>query len=366
MNQNAREFSWSTLRWDGQGPTLPALGDPALTRLLLEHISTRVAIVGRDRRYRYANREALRFMGLASGEVIGHHMSDVLDDGVYRSFVPIFERLFAGESLELRGWVDYQRQGRRYREQVLMPYAADGGAPDCVIVCGLDHTEQRLSEEQLAEKQAQLRVSEALKGAIFDHALAALISTDAAGRVVEFNPSAEAMFGCDRAEAVGRPAVEIVIPERHRAAYPSGRVWDETGQAPITLGRRVELQGRRGDGSEFPMEMVLFRTHAEGIEFYTASITDLSERRNATLQIERQREALRQSEKLTAMGSLLAGVAHELNNPLAIVMGRATLLEEKCETLPELRREAQRIHDAAQRCGRIVRTFLNMARSRPA
>ena len=95
---------------------------------------------------------------------------------------------------------------------------------------------------------------------------------------------------------------------------------------------------------------------------------ELSERQAAANQIDRQREALRQSEKLTAMGSLLAGVAHELNNPLAIVMGRAILLEEKCAQLPEmpeLSTDAQRIREAAERCGRIVRTFLNMARSRP-
>jgi two-component system NtrC family sensor kinase len=126
------------------------------------------------------------------------------------------------------------------------------------------------------------------------------------------------------------------------------------------------MHALRADGSEFPMEMVLWRTAAGGEVFYTASIADVSERHDAERQIERQREALRQSEKLTAMGSLLAGVAHELNNPLAIVMGRASLLEEKCEDQPELKADAARIREAAERCGRIVRTFLDMARNRPS
>jgi two-component system NtrC family sensor kinase len=111
--------------------------------------------------------------------------------------------------------------------------------------------------------------------------------------------------------------------------------------------------------------MVLWRTEAAGRVFYTASMFDMSARQAAQAEIERQREALRQSEKLTAMGSLLAGVAHELNNPLAIVMGRASLLEDKTEGT-DLSGDAQRIREAAERCGRIVRTFLNMARQKPA
>ncbi|MEO5794842.1 MAG: PAS domain S-box protein [Rhodoferax sp.] len=213
---------------------------------------------------------------------------------------------------------------------------------------------------------AQLRTAEALKSAIVDHALAALVSTDARGQIVEFNPAAEAMFGYSRAQVLGRPVSEVMIPERFRAAHQAGMQRMHTGQPARVLGKRLEMHAARADGSEFPMEMVLWRTDAEGSTFYTASIADLSERHNAAAQIERQREALRQSEKLTAMGSLLAGVAHELNNPLAIVMGRASLLEEKCAHLPDLQADAQRIREAADRCGRIVRTFLNMARSRPA
>ena len=78
--------------------------------------------------------------------------------------------------------------------------------------------------------------------------------------------------------------------------------------------------------------------------------------------------ALRQSEKLSAMASLLAGVAHELNNPLAIVMGRASLLEARLQQQgadAQTRTDLKRIREAAERCGRIVRTFLNMARNRP-
>ena len=158
----------------------------------------------------------------------------------------------------------------------------------------------------------------------------------------------------------------MMIPARFREAHEQGVRRMQRGEPARVIGKRLEMHALRADGSEFPIEMVLWRTDAEGTVFYTASISDLSERFEAAQQIERQREALRQGEKLTAMGSLLAGVSHELNNPLAIVMGRASLLEEKCEDDPTLARDAQRIREAAERCGRIVRTFLNMARSKPA
>jgi signal transduction histidine kinase len=97
--------------------------------------------------------------------------------------------------------------------------------------------------------------------------------------------------------------------------------------------------------------------------------------RLAQQQVESQRETLRHNEKLSAMGTLLAGVAHELNNPLAIVMGRASLMEERLRATVDqrtpldvipIREDSRRIREAADRCGRIVRTFLNMARQRPA
>ena len=215
------------------------------------------------------------------------------------------------------------------------------------------------------EARERERRSEAYKSAIVDHALAAIISTDESGRVVEWNPAAAAMFGHPRSAVLGRSVGELIIPERLRAAHEAGMARVRGSGAMLLAGKRLEMSGRRADGSEFPIEMVLARTDVAGSHHYTAFINDVSERQQAAQEIERQREALRQSEKLTAMGSLLAGVAHELNNPLSIVLGRAALLEGKAAG-GALGDDARRIREAAERCGRIVRTFLNMARAKPA
>jgi len=76
--------------------------------------------------------------------------------------------------------------------------------------------------------------------------------------------------------------------------------------------------------------------------------TDITERK-------RSDESLYQREKLAALGSLLAGVAHELNNPLSVVVARSIMLEE--ESYPAAQAAASKIRIAAERCARIVRTF---------
>lgn len=353
-HDDGRVVTWiGPLRWGGAAMSpLPSL-DPRLMAALLDNISARVVVIDRDHAYVYANREALAFYDKSADEVIGRRLPEVVGDEVYATYLPFADRLFGGETLRWQGWLTYPGRGRVYLQETMVPFAPDGGQAEAVVVFGRDSTELKQREEELA-----------LKSAIVDHSIAALASTDAAGHIVEFNPAAEAMFGRSRADVLGRRLAHVLLPDRAQPSFDATLRRLAEGDGATRRGQRMELHARR-DGAEFPIDMVVWRTDAGGVPYFTASIVDTTDRHTAAQQIGRQREALRQSEKLTAMGSLLAGVAHELNNPLAIVMGRASLLEEKCDD-PDLRADVLRIREAAERCGRIVRTFLNMARSRPA
>ncbi len=143
-----------------------------------------------------------------------------------------------------------------------------------------------------------LKQSEARKTAILDTATDAIITMDDMGRIVDFNPAAERIFGRLHATVVGQEMAALIIPERLRGAHRDGlRQYLATGQWP-ELGQQVEFPVLRSDGSEFPAEIVIMPITTEGPPLFTSFIRDLTQRRQMEERLTYEDQVVRLNEQI--------------------------------------------------------------------
>jgi PAS domain S-box-containing protein len=142
----------------------------------------------------------------------------------------------------------------------------------------------------MAEQRTQTTAAQL--DSIVDSAMDAIITVDAAQRIVLFNRAAEVVFRCPRAEAIDGP-LERFLPERFRAAH-RGHIehFARTGVTSRRMGDVTTLWGLRADGEEFPLEASISQTGAPGARLFTVILRDITLRREAEIETERARGAL--------------------------------------------------------------------------
>src|SRR6185295_4465621 len=99
--------------------------------------------------------------------------------------------------------------------------------------------------EFVTRTEAALRASEALKTAILETALDAIVTIDEAGHILDFNPAAERMFGYTRAEALGQEMAELIIPPSLRGRHRAGLARAVATGEDTIVGQRIEIIAQR-------------------------------------------------------------------------------------------------------------------------
>jgi PAS domain S-box-containing protein len=200
------------------------------------------------------NDAAVASDGYSREELLRMRISDIRPDEEVEALLadvrgPRPVRQFSG------GWRHRLRDGRLIDVEIASQTFEFRGRPAALVVVH-DVTARKEAERALTR-------SEARKAAILESALDCIITMDADGRVIEFNPAAERTFGYRQRDVVGQFLADLIIPPDLRDAHRVGLARHrETGQHKV-LGQRIEMRALRADGEEFPVELTIAPIQAD-------------------------------------------------------------------------------------------------------
>ena len=165
----------------------------------------------------------------------------------------------------------------------------------------------------------------AIKHALLQSNLSAIVAIDQNDLIIEFNPSAERLFKRNRRDVLGKVMGELIIPERFRKMHYAGmNHYINTGEGPV-IKKRIEVSALNSDGDEFPIEMEITPIESGRTSIFVAVINDITERKNSRKKIV---DALNQAEDANrAKSSFLTSVSHEIRTPLHAILSLIECLQ---------------------------------------
>lgn len=219
---------------------------------------------------------------------------------------------------------------------------------DAGLVDFLDAVGRQLGAflERLETRRA-LEASEARKTGVLEAAIDAIVSADEHGRIIDFNPAAERLFGRDRADVLGRRIGDILVPTALRPRHREGLRRYVRTRVPHILGQRVRTDALRADGTTVEVELTITEIEVHGRPMFTAFIRDVTEQRQAEIVRDRFLEIL----------------SHELRTPVTAIYGGSRILTrpglgagDAAALLDDIGAEADRLY-------RLVEDLMILARA---
>lgn len=212
--------------------------------------------------------------------------------------------------------------------------------------------------ERLEEKQARLQ-------AVLDTAVDGIVTIDEKGVIESLNIATERIFGYSSEELIGLN-VKTLMPPPYRGQHDTYLTnYLSTGKKKI-IGIGREVEGRRKDGSTFPMDLAVSEFYVAGQRRFMGLMRDISERKQAEREARRHLDELAHASRLSALGEMATGIAHEVNQPLAAIVSYAqaclNLLNSESADKALVKDALAQIAAQGRRAGDIVRHLRQLVR----
>ncbi|MCG8406925.1 MAG: PAS domain S-box protein [Phycisphaerales bacterium] len=246
------------------------------------------------------NNSAETMFGYAEAEVLGRNVNCLMPspyadehDGYLANFLRTGERKIIGIGREVDG---LRKDGSTFPMDLAVSQVGIEGE---IVFAGFvrDVTERKQAESELARRNVALRKSESIKRSVLTTAVDAIITINERGSILSFNNAAETMFGYSEAEVLGRN-VNGLMPSPYAEEH-DGYIANflRTGERKI-IGIGREVVGLRKDGSTFPMDLAVSQVEIEGEIVFAGIVRDVSERKEAGIELGRRSAALQKSESM--------------------------------------------------------------------
>jgi two-component system, cell cycle sensor histidine kinase and response regulator CckA len=320
-------------------------------RMLAESIDDVVSVHDVDGTALYFSPSVERLTGWTAAELLGADSFGRVHPEDHPAMLDAFSRTLRGESAALVRWRNRARDGTYVRVETRMSLMRDEhGQPLHVLAVTRDIELRLRTEAALHETEERYR-------SLIARAAYGIYHSTLDGRFLDVNPALVAMLGYESAEELLRVnlATDVYSDPAERDRLLSLALAED-------IATWVTVHWRRRDGTTIIVRLSarVVREPATGEVKYLEGIAeDITDRG-------RQEEMLRRSERMASLGHTLAGVAHELNNPLAAISGFAQLMLRGREWPEDDRVALQTIAHEAVRAGKIVKDLLTFSRRQEA
>jgi len=326
-----------------------------MSRLMIQLALNAMVMVDSQGVIVHLNAQTEKMFGYSNDELIGQTVEKLVPER-FRQRHPLDRHQFflqpsiramgAGRDLFAR-----RKNGSEFPVEIgLNPVKTDDGI---LVLCSIVD----ISERKRAEERFRLAVESAPSG---------MVMINDTGEIVLVNLQTEKLFGYDRDELLGRQ-IEMLVPDRFRDRHPGYRTDFFKRPAVRAMGAGRDLHGRRRDGSEFPVEIGLTPIEtAEGL-FVLSAIVDITERKSAEDRSRIHLAELAHAGRLSTVGEMFSGLAHEINQPLAaasnyaracvrfVRAGQGATMEQLAEWMEKTAQQTERACDIVKRLGMFVK-----------